>query len=148
MSLKSDVNVDPAKFDRKNIDQKTLDFNDKLIKIWADGPRWYEVCTLSNQDFLSTVASLIISPSPAPWTLTLSQLTHISQVGAAAYRQLRWEGKTPLPKPIVLENGVNGSLPSRDNGRAIPYRMFKPEGESRGILMHIHGGGWVLQSEA
>jgi acetyl esterase/lipase len=78
----------------------------------------------------------------------ISVPTHISQVGAAAYRQLRWEGKTPLPKPIVLENGVNGSLPSRDNGRAIPYRMFKPEGESRGILMHIHGGGWVLQSEA
>jgi hypothetical protein len=43
MSLKSDVNVDPAKFDRKNIDQETLDFNQKLIKIWADGPRWYEV---------------------------------------------------------------------------------------------------------
>jgi acetyl esterase/lipase len=74
--------------------------------------------------------------------------THVTQVGAAKYRQLRWDGKTPLPKPIVLEDGINGSLPSRDAGRSIPYRMFKPDGESKGLLMHIHGGGWVLQSEA
>jgi hypothetical protein len=44
MSLKSDVTVDAAKFDRSTIDKQTLEFNDKLIKIWADGPRWYEVC--------------------------------------------------------------------------------------------------------
>lgn len=43
MSLKSDVTVDAAKFDRSTIDKQTLDFNAKLIKIWADGPRWYEV---------------------------------------------------------------------------------------------------------
>jgi hypothetical protein len=66
MSLKSDVNVDPTKFDRKNIDQETLDFNDKLIKIWADGPRWYEVRTPLNQDFPSTFASHITSPLPTP----------------------------------------------------------------------------------
>jgi len=71
------------------------------------------------------------------------------QVGAAAYRQMRWEGKTPLPKPVVLPEGFNGSLPSRDAGREIPYRVFKPSGGvSRGIHMHIHGGGWVLMSEA
>jgi hypothetical protein len=45
MSLKSDLTIDAAKFDRKNIDKETLDFNEKLIKIWADGPRWYEVNT-------------------------------------------------------------------------------------------------------
>jgi hypothetical protein len=56
MSLKSDVNVDPAKFDRKNIDQETLDFNQKLIKIWADGPRWYEVRTsLKSQTLFPTI---------------------------------------------------------------------------------------------
>ncbi|KAH8733205.1 Alpha/Beta hydrolase protein [Phaeosphaeriaceae sp. PMI808] len=71
------------------------------------------------------------------------------EVGAAEYRKLRWEGKTPLPKPIVLPEGINGELPSRDAGRSIPYRMFKPSsGESKGIHMHIHGGGFVLQSEA
>lgn len=112
MTLKSDVTVDASKFDRSTIDKQTLEFNDKLIKIWADGPRWYEV-------------------------------------GAAEYRKMRWEGKTPLPKPIVLPEGVNGALPSREAGREIPYRVFKPSsGKSNGIHMHIHGGGWVLMSEA
>jgi hypothetical protein len=45
MSLKSDLSIDAAKFDRGNIDQETREFNEKLIKIWADGPRWYEVST-------------------------------------------------------------------------------------------------------
>ncbi|KAF1947129.1 alpha/beta-hydrolase [Clathrospora elynae] len=112
MALTSDLTIDAAKFDRSTIDKQTLEFNDKLIKIWADGPRWHEV-------------------------------------GAAEYRKLRWEGKTPLPKPVVLPEGVNGMLPSRDAGRDIPYRVFKPAGGvSKGIHMHIHGGGWVLMSEA
>lgn len=111
MPLTSDLTLTAAKFDRSTIDQQTLDFNAKLIKIWADGPRWYEV-------------------------------------GAAEYRKMRWEGKTPLPKPIVLPEGVNATLPSREAGREIPYRVFKPAGGvSRGVHMHIHGGGWVLMSE-
>ncbi|KAJ4319946.1 hypothetical protein N0V94_003616 [Neodidymelliopsis sp. IMI 364377] len=111
MSLESDVTIDASKFDRKLADKQTQEFNEKLIKIWADGPRWYEV-------------------------------------GAAEYRKLRWEGKTPLPKPVVLPEGINGTIPSRDAGREIPYRVFKPAGGvSRGIHLHIHGGGWVLQSE-
>jgi acetyl esterase/lipase len=112
MSPHSDLSIDAAKFDRENVDQETKEFNEKLIKIWADGPRWYEV-------------------------------------GAAEYRKLRWEGKTPLPKPIVLREGINGTIPSRRKGWEIPYRVFKPsQGESKGIHLHIHGGGWVLQSEA
>lgn len=112
MSLKSDLTVNASKFTRSTIDPKTKAFNQKLIQIWADGPRWYEV-------------------------------------GAAEYRKLRWEGKTPLPKPVVLPDGTNGTLPSRDVGRSIPYRMFKPQdGETKGLMLHIHGGGWVLQSEA
>ncbi|KAF2630216.1 alpha/beta-hydrolase [Macroventuria anomochaeta] len=111
MSLQSDLTIDASKFDRKLVDQQTEEFNEKLIKIWADGPRWYEV-------------------------------------GAEEYRKLRWEGKTPLPKPVVLPEGVNGTIPSREAGREIPYRVFKPAGGvSRGIHLHIHGGGWVLQSE-
>ncbi|KAF2128354.1 alpha/beta-hydrolase [Dothidotthia symphoricarpi CBS 119687] len=111
MSLTSDLTIDPSKFDRKLADEQTKQFNEKLIKIWADGPRWYEV-------------------------------------GAAEYRKLRWEGKTPLPKPVVLPEGINGTIPSRDTDREIPYRVFKPaSGVSKGIHLHIHGGGWVLQSE-
>jgi acetyl esterase/lipase len=70
------------------------------------------------------------------------------QVGAEEYRKLRWDGKTPLPKPVVLPEGINGKIPSREAGREIPYRVFKPaSGVSKGIHLHIHGGGWVLQSE-
>ncbi|KAF1957518.1 esterase/lipase/thioesterase [Byssothecium circinans] len=113
MTLKSDLTIDASKFDRKLADKETEEFNKKLIKIWADGPRWYD-----------------------------------EGVGAAEYRRLRWEGKTPLPRPIVLPQGINGNIPSRDPGREITYRVFKPKGGvSKGIHLHIHGGGWVLQSE-
>lgn len=135
MSLKSDVTVDASKFDRSTIDKQTLEFNDRLIKIWADGPRWYEVCADTHLQ-----SSVVFFGYGAYMQ---------KKVGAAEYRKMRWEGKTPLPKPIVLPEGVNGALPSREAGREIPYRVFKPSsGKSNGIHMHIHGGGWVLMSEA
>ena len=43
MSLQSDLDIDASKFDRKLADKQTEEFNEKLIMIWADGPRWYEV---------------------------------------------------------------------------------------------------------
>jgi acetyl esterase/lipase len=61
---------------------------------------------------------------------------------------MRWDGETPLPKVVVDETGKNFSIPSRDAGRDIPCRMFEPSsGKARGVFFHIHGGGWVLQSE-
>lgn len=70
------------------------------------------------------------------------------EVGAAKYRQMRWNGETPLPKPVVLESGQTMSIPSREAGRGIRCRIFVPEkGDVKGVMMHIHGGGWVLQSE-
>lgn len=61
---------------------------------------------------------------------------------------MRWNGETPLPKPVVIESGVNSSIPSRDEGRSIPVRIFQPNGgQAKGVFMHIHGGGWVLNSE-
>lgn len=63
---------------------------------------------------------------------------------------LRREGKTPLPKPTVLDSGKPFSIPSREEGRDIPCRVMMPEGtkSASAVYMHIHGGGWVLQSEA
>jgi hypothetical protein len=43
MPLTSDLTVDPSKFDRKLADEQTKQFNQKLINIWKEGPRWYEV---------------------------------------------------------------------------------------------------------
>lgn len=67
---------------------------------------------------------------------------------------MRWNGETTLPKPVVLEQGKTTHIPSRDSNRTIPCRFFVPEGpdgkevKPKGVFMHIHGGGWVLQSEA
>ncbi|EMC97069.1 hypothetical protein BAUCODRAFT_147239 [Baudoinia panamericana UAMH 10762] len=70
------------------------------------------------------------------------------EVGAEKFRQMRWNGETPLPKPVVLESGKNIKLPSRESGREIPCRVFQPkDGKPKGVFYHIHGGGWVLQSE-
>lgn len=61
---------------------------------------------------------------------------------------MRWNNETPLPRPPTLENGKDATIPSRDSGRQIPIRVFKPDsGATKGIWYHIHGGGWVLQSE-
>ncbi|KAI9818436.1 MAG: hypothetical protein M1827_000495 [Pycnora praestabilis] len=71
------------------------------------------------------------------------------EVGAPKYREMRWNGETPFPKPTVIESGKAFSIPSRDKGREIPCRLMMPEerGPIRGIYMHIHGGGWVLMDE-
>lgn len=60
---------------------------------------------------------------------------------------MRWNNETPLPRPPILENGKDGKIPSREAGRDIPTRIFKPEGKVKGTFLHIHGGGWVLSSE-
>jgi len=52
MPLKSDLTVDPSKFDRKLADEQTEQFNQKLINIWKEGPRWYEVS--ASQCFISS----------------------------------------------------------------------------------------------
>lgn len=48
---------------------------------------------------------------------------------------MRWNGETPLPKPVELESGKNIKLPSRDKGREIPCRVFQPEnGKPKGTV--------------
>ena len=61
---------------------------------------------------------------------------------------MRWNNETALLRPPVLEHGINTTIPSREAGRTIPTRVFKPhDGIVKGTFLHIHGGGWVLQSE-
>jgi acetyl esterase/lipase len=69
-------------------------------------------------------------------------------VGAAKYRKMVEEGKTPLPPPVYLPTARDIEIPSRDEERHIPIRMYEPENglPSRGILLHCHGGGFVLLS--
>lgn len=62
---------------------------------------------------------------------------------------MRWNGETAFPKPIVVDSGKNTTIPSRDVGREIPCRVFAPDSgaAAKAVFLHIHGGGWVLQSE-
>ncbi|KAK8169860.1 Alpha/Beta hydrolase protein [Phyllosticta citrichinensis] len=70
------------------------------------------------------------------------------EIGAARYREMRRNGEGSLPKVVVLESGVNFKIPSREAGREIRCRLFKPEdGQVKGVVRHLHGGGWVLQGE-
>ena len=62
---------------------------------------------------------------------------------------MRAAGQTPLPAATYLDTAASISIPSRDSGRSIPCRLVKPTNGSnvKGVYMHIHGGGWVLQDE-
>lgn len=67
---------------------------------------------------------------------------------------MRLAGETPLPPPTVLPAGIDLSIPSRESGRSIPCRLFYPSTSfqngskptTKGVFLHIHGGGWVLMS--
>jgi acetyl esterase/lipase len=69
-------------------------------------------------------------------------------VGPAEYRKMRDEGKTALPPPVYLPAARDIEIPSRDQGRVIPVRIYEPENglPSKGIILHCHGGGFVLLS--
>lgn len=72
------------------------------------------------------------------------------QVGAAEYRRLRKEGRTPLPGATLLPTASPFHIPSREPGRTIPCRALFPQNgyPARGLFLHLHGGGWVLNDEA
>lgn len=73
------------------------------------------------------------------------------EIGAQKYREMRNSGNTPFPKPLHLDAGVNITISSREQGRTIPVRIMRPQGGDaavKGVLLYIHGGGFVLQSES
>lgn len=57
-------------------------------------------------------------------------------------RLARREGRSIFPAPDFLPHARDVSVPTR--GGAIRVRVLAPEGEARGVYVHIHGGGWVL----
>ncbi|KAK7541910.1 Alpha/Beta hydrolase protein [Phyllosticta citricarpa] len=113
--------LDASKFDPKAISRQTIELNEVCEAKSEAAPSWHEVPEAHQPR---------------------------SHKRAARYREMRRNGEGSLPKVVVLESGVNFKIPSRDAGREIPCRLFKPEdGQVKGVMMHLHGGGWVLQGE-
>ncbi|KAL9094236.1 MAG: hypothetical protein Q9165_003376 [Trypethelium subeluteriae] len=70
------------------------------------------------------------------------------EVGAPKYRQMVNEGKTPFPVPPLLTKAQDATVPSREPGRNIWVRFYKPDdgNPSKGIYLYFHGGGFVMGS--
>ncbi|KAI1319384.1 acetyl esterase [Xylariaceae sp. FL0255] len=77
-----------------------------------------------------------------------SKVPYWFEIGAVKFRQMLSRGEGGgFPAPVLLPGAVDAALPSRDAGRDIPIRVYKPDhGESKGVVLHIHGGGWTLFS--
>lgn len=72
----------------------------------------------------------------------LAELPSVMELGAPLTRQLRREGRGLLPfeKPDPTARWETASALDRD----VPVRIFTPEGQARGVYLHIHGGGHTL----
>ncbi|KAI0182682.1 Alpha/Beta hydrolase protein [Xylaria flabelliformis] len=69
-------------------------------------------------------------------------------VGAPRFREMMEAGEIGGLKPTRLPGAYEIKVPSREPGRDIPVRVYKPDnGEpSKGIMLHAHGGGYCLGS--
>lgn len=69
-------------------------------------------------------------------------------VGPAKFREMMEVGETIFPVPTYLPEAKDETLPSRDAGRDIPLRVYRPDNgeKSKGVILHIHGGGFIFGS--
>jgi acetyl esterase/lipase len=66
----------------------------------------------------------------------------VIEVGAEATRHARRVGKGIFPAPVFLEEARDIEVPGRAG--PIKVRVIRPDGEPKGIYLHLHGGGWTL----
>ncbi|ORY62098.1 acetyl esterase [Pseudomassariella vexata] len=84
--------------------------------------------------------------------IALAEMTRnsprLEDVRAPEFLLMQDAGKTTLPPPTLLPRAYDTSFPSQDVGRDIPVRVYKPDNSqaSQGLIMHMHGGGFVLGS--
>ena len=58
-------------------------------------------------------------------------------------RRARRRGEGPFPAPVMSSRARTIAIAGKD-GNEIALRVIAPETKSRGIYLHLHGGGWVL----
>jgi len=66
----------------------------------------------------------------------------VHTVPVAHTRAVRREGRGTFPPPVFLPQARDLTIPAR--GGDLRLRVLRPEGEVRGVYLHIHGGGWAL----
>jgi acetyl esterase len=72
----------------------------------------------------------------------LATLPPVFTVSPEMTRRQRRAGGDIFPPPVFLPEARWERIPGRDG--EIPLRIIEPEGESQGVYLHFHGGGWVL----
>ncbi|KAF2659342.1 alpha/beta-hydrolase [Lophiostoma macrostomum CBS 122681] len=83
---------------------------------------------------------------------TLEKVTALSprwyDVGPVEFRRKVYAGETQFPVPPLLPKAQDVYVPSRDSGREVPVRVYKPDkcDPSRGVYLYLHGGGFVMGS--
>src|SRR5437879_2908964 len=65
----------------------------------------------------------------------------VAEVGAAAVRAARAEGRGVFGPVVVVPEGGDRAITGR--GGRIGLRVFVPD-QVEGVYLHIHGGGWAL----
>ena len=75
----------------------------------------------------------------------LSELKPMNELGAEVIRQAQAEGKGVLPIGGPLEGSDWHEIPGAEGGPGL-VRISEPDGEPKGIYLHIHGGGWALSA--
>jgi acetyl esterase len=63
--------------------------------------------------------------------------------GAETFRAARRRGEGPFPAPVMSSRARTITIAGKD-GHQISLRVIAPETTTRGIYLHLHGGGWVL----
>ena len=63
--------------------------------------------------------------------------------GPATFRAMRRRGEGPFPAPVMSPRARTITIAGKD-GNQIPLRVIAPDAPSRGVYLHLHGGGWVL----
>lgn len=71
----------------------------------------------------------------------------VIDIGPQAVRARRAEG-TGGPLDVQPAHPMARWETASNGDETVPVRIFRPEGELRGVYLHIHGGGWALGSAA
>lgn len=75
----------------------------------------------------------------------LAAVPSIDTQEPVAIRAERASGNSAFGELIRLEHAEVRSLPGPAG--EIPIRILRPQGDVRGVYLHLHGGGWTLGAE-